>query len=341
MGGKNSKSYRNSMRRQKTIESNEELQMEIKNPIKFCKYKEIDEIGKMFFKLEEKTEKINYLRYLHFNDYMISLSHFSIQNADLKDDYSLIKYVYSYKDTFYNETFNVEYLQSFIESKVLKHPDVYEKAFHSDNSQERSMIFKDFLFNLHKSLIPKIKQIQLENGISEDDLNENTIMKKHSAIIYGLLYCEGDDWLKARIFFNLFKENGKLKQSQMLDYFLFMLFTTSTYSMCYSRTQLTKYKIIGDVDEENMVKAMKYFQVESIKSVVEYTNKLLFGEEKNNELLYEQFRQRCQISDKKKSASFLFNSKGIRYIHKKISGNTNDINDRSNRSSISSRGSVK
>ena len=38
MGGKNSKGYRNSMRRQKTIESNEELQMEIKNPIKFCKY---------------------------------------------------------------------------------------------------------------------------------------------------------------------------------------------------------------------------------------------------------------------------------------------------------------
>lgn len=328
MGGKNSKNYRKSLIRQKTIESNEELQMEIKNPIKFCKYKEIDEIGNMFFKLEEKTEKVNYLRYINFNDYMISLAHFTIQNADLKDDYNAIKYVYSYKDKFYDETFNVEYLQSFIESKILKHPDVYEKAFHSENSQERSLIFKEFLINLHKALIPKIKQIQLENGISEDDLNENTIMKKHAAIIYGLLYCDGDDWLKARIFFHLFKENGKLKKSEILDYFLFMLFTTSTYAMCYSRTQLSKFKIIGEVDEGNMIKAMKYFQIGTIKSVVEFTNKLLFGADQNNELLYEQFRQRCQISDRKESASFLFSSKGIRFMHKKVSGNTNDINFR-------------
>lgn len=328
MGGKNSKNYRKSLIRQKTIESNEELQREVKNPIKFCKYKEIDELGNMFFKLEEKSEKINYLRYINFNDYMISLANFSIQNADLKDDYNAIKYVYSYKDKFYEEIFNVEYLQSFIESKILKHPDVYEKAFHSENSQERSLIFKEFLFNLHKALIPKVKQIQLENGISEEDLNENTIMKKNTAIIYGLLYCDGDDWLKARIFFHLFKENGKLKKSENLDYFLFMLFTTSTYAMCYSRTQLSKFKIIGEVDEANMIKAMKYFQIGTIKSAVEFTNKLLFGPEKNNELLYEQFRQRCQISDRKESASFLFNSKGIRFMHKRVSGNTNDSNYR-------------
>ncbi len=173
---------------------------------------------------------------------------------------------------------------------------------------------------MHKGIIPKLKQIQLENGVSEEELNENTIMRKNSAIIYGLLFCEGDDWIKVRVFFNLFKENGKLKKSEELDYFLFMLFTTATYAMCYSRNQLNKYKIVGEVDQEDMGDVMKFFQTSTTKSLVEYTNKLLFGSEKNNELLYEQFKQRCEISDKKGSASFLFSSRGIRFMHKDISG---------------------
>ena len=319
MGGKNSKEKKNSKKRQ-SIETDVEIIAEQKKPIKLYKYKEIDEIGKMFFKLEEKTEKINYLTYIDFNDYMISLSKFTLKDADLPDNYKLIKYTYSCKDDFYNEQFNIEYLQSFIESKILKHEKVYQKAFHSENSQERALLFKDFLFYLYKGLMPKIKQIQLENGISEEEVNENTIMKKNSAIIYGLLFCAGDDWLKVRIFFNLFKENGKLKKSEDLDYFLFMLFTTATYAMCYSRSQLSKYKNIGELDQEDLGDVMKFFQVNTTKSLVEYTNKLLFGIEKNNELLYEQFRQRCEITEKKESASYIFSPRGIRYMYKELSG---------------------
>ena len=82
----------------------------------------------------------------------------------------------------------------------------------------------------------------IENGVNEDDIHENILMKKNAAIIYGLLYCEGYDWLKVRIFFNLFKDKDrKLKKSEDLDYFLFMLFTTATYCTCYARNQLSKY----------------------------------------------------------------------------------------------------
>lgn len=320
MGKKQSKSKKKAMQIRESIENDFEIKTEQKNPIKLYKYKEIDELGKMFFKLEEKSEKINYLTYIDFNDYMISLSKFSMENADLKDDYKLLRYKYSCKDDFYNENFNLEYLQSFIESKILKHELVYLKAFHSENSQERALLFKDFLFNIHKALIPKLKQIQLENGISEDEIDENTIMKKHVAIIYGLLFCGGDDWLKVRVFFSLFKDNGKLKKSEDLDYFLFMLFTTATYAMCYSRNQLSKYKNLGEVNKDEMDNAMKIFQMNTTKSLVEYTNKLLFGNEENNELFYELFRKRCEITDKKESLSFLFSSKGIRYMHKEISG---------------------
>lgn len=319
MGGKSSKEKKNRSVRQ-SIERPEDIQLELKNPIKLYDYKDIDEVGKMFYKLEEKKEKINYLKYIDFNDYMISLYNFSLKKADIKDDYTKIKYSYSCKENFYNELFNIESLQSFIESKILKHEKVYQKAFRSENSQERSSLFKDFLLNMHKGIIPKLKQIQLENGVSEEELNENTIMRKNSAIIYGLLFCEGDDWIKVRVFFNLFKENGKLKKSEELDYFLFMLFTTATYAMCYSRNQLNKYKIVGEVDQEDMGDVMKFFQTSTTKSLVEYTNELLFGSEKNNELLYEQFKQRCEISDKKGSASFLFSSRGIRFMHKDISG---------------------
>lgn len=320
MGGKQSKNKKKAAQIRQSMEKDEDIKNEQKNPIKLYKYKEIDELGKMFFKLEEKTEKINYLTYIDFNDYMISLSKFSLQNADLKDDYKLLRYKYSCKEDFYNEQFNIESLQSFIESKILKHEYVYQKAFHSDNSQERTLLFKDFLFNIHKGLIPKLKQIQLENGISEDEINENTIMKKHAAIGYGLLFCGGEDWLKIRVFFNLFKENGRLKKSEDLDYFLFMLFTTATYAMCYSRNQLSKYKNLGEVDKDEMDNAMKVFQMKTTKSLVEYTNKLLFGKEQNNELFYEQFRKRCEITDKKESPSYIFSSKGIRYMHKEISG---------------------
>ena len=320
MGGKQSKSKKKAAQIRQSMEKDEDIKNEQKNPVKLYKYKEIDELGKMFFKLEEKTEKINYLTYIDFNDYMISLSKFSLQNADLKDDYKLLRYKYSCKEDFYNEQFNIESLQSFIESKILKHEYVYQKAFHSDNSQERTLLFKDFLFNIHKGLIPKLKQIQLENGISEDEINENTIMKKHAAIGYGLLFCGGEDWLKIRVFFNLFKENGKLKKSEDLDYFLFMLFTTATYAMWYSRDKLSKYKNLGEVDKVEMDNAKKVFQTKTTKSLVEYTNKLLFGKEQNNELLYEQFRKRCEITDKKESPSYIFSSKGIRYMHKEISG---------------------
>ena len=145
-------------------------------------------------------------------------------------------------------------------------------------------------------------------------------MKKNAAIIYGLLFCEGDDWVKVKIFFNLFKENEKLKKSDDLNLFLFMLFITASYSMCYSRSQLSKYATLGEVDEDIMSDAMKIFQIDTTKKLVEFTNTLLFGKEQNNELIYEQFRQMCQITEKKESASFLFSSRGIRYMHKEVSG---------------------
>ena len=323
MGGKNcnSKSQSDSGKNKRlNFENDEEIENEMKRPIKLYKYKEIDEIGNMFIKFEEKSEKVNYLKYIDFNDYMISLSNFSIENADLPDSYSKIKYSYSCEDEFYNETFNIEYLQSFIESKILKHKNVYEKAFHSDNSHERTLLFKDFLLNLYKASLPKVKQIELENGIIEENVNENTIMKKNSAIIYGLLFCEGDDWLKVKIFFNLFKQNNKLKKSEALDQFLFMLFITATYSMCYARNMLSKYAALGEVDQDDMSDIMTIFQIDTTKKLVEYTNKLLFGREQNNELIYEQFRESCQVTEKKESVSYLFSSRGIRYMHKDLSG---------------------
>ena len=117
MGGKQSKSKKKAAQIRQSMEKDEDIKNEQKNPIKLYKYKEIDELGKMFFKLEEKTEKINYLTYIDFNDYMISLSKFSLQNADLKDDYKLLRYKYSCKEDFYNEQFNIESLQSLLNLK--------------------------------------------------------------------------------------------------------------------------------------------------------------------------------------------------------------------------------
>ena len=321
MGAKSCNSRSQTVKKKRIdFENEEEMENETQTPVKFYKYKEIDVLGNIFLKLEEQSEKINCLKYIDFNDYMISLSNFTIENADLPDTYNKIKLSYSCKDKFYDEVFNIEYLQSFIESKILKHKNVYEKAFHSENSHERTLLFKDFLFNLHKGSLPKIKQIEIENGIISDNENDNLIMKKNAAIIYGLLFCEGDDWVKVKIFFNLFKENEKLKKSDDLNLFLFMLFITASYSMCYSRSQLSKYATLGEVDEDIMSDAMKIFQIDTTKKLVEFTNTLLFGKEQNNELIYEQFRQMCQITEKKESASFLFSSRGIRYMHKEVSG---------------------
>ena len=103
MGSKNTKkkSKSNLKKAKTTIEgiddpmTNEEIKQELKNPVKLLKYSEIDEAEKLFFKLEEKSEKINYLKYLDFNDYMISLSKFSLKNADIHDNYTKIKLNYS------------------------------------------------------------------------------------------------------------------------------------------------------------------------------------------------------------------------------------------------------
>ena len=293
----------------------------LERPIAFTKYKEIEEEKNIFQKLESKEEKINLLFNLDFKDYMYSLKNFDLKTLDIPDDYSKTNYEYSMNDEFYSQPFTCDYLQSFLQNRILKHKKIYEKAFASDKRFDRTQIFKDFLYNLHKGTQLKLKQIESEKNIGtvDNQTEEKEILKRNSAICYGLLFCGGDNSNKLKIFFNLFRnKENKLKMSEGLSEFLLILFIIASYGMCHSRNLLTKYEKIGGFNKEVFTNILKYCQLQSSKALVGITNNLMFGKRNKDELTYDEFKELCILKDKKQSVGYLFSSIGIRFMQKMI-----------------------
>ena len=308
----------------------------IEKPITFTKYKDIEEEKNIFHKLENKEEKINLLFNLDFKDYMYSLKNFDLKTLDIPDDYTKANFEYSVNDEFYSQIFTCDYLQIFLQNKILKHKKIYEKAFSSDKRFDRTQIFKDFLYNLHKGTQLKINQVESEKKSENFDQsnNEKELLKRNSMICYGLLFCGGDNNNKVKIFFNLFRnKENKLKMSENLSEFLLILFIIASYGMCHSRNFLTKYPKIGGFDKELFKNVLKYCQLQNSKKLVGVTNNLLFGKLNKDELSYDEFKELCKLKDKKQSVGYLFNSKGIRFMQKMINDTVIDDKNKSKRKS--------
>ena len=266
--------------------------------------------GDKIYDLQEN--KFNYFRKMLFQDFLYSLVQFSGENATLEDDYNKANIDYSMKQPFFNEVFSTDYLQSFIENKILKHKALYEDAGTHENIVS---IFKEEFLEVNNSL--GLKLSQNAKGKGDENADKNTIVKKGDVIAYGILYCAGANYVKTRALFNLFEENGEVKKSDAFSDFLLALFLTASYCMASARNKLKKFNEIGPLEKDKLKELLEVSELKDCQNLVDVTNKLFFGEDLSLSLNYTNFKAKFADDDKNTSLAFLLSPSGVRFMLKK------------------------
>ena len=258
---------------------------------------------------ELQEGKFNFFRKINYKDFLYSLVNFSSENATLKDDYINVNNNYSMNDSFFNESFDNDIFQSFLENKILKH-----KAINNDllNNEKAVSIFKECFLSANSGLGLKLSQDAKMKGDSSVD--KNNIIKKGNCIGYGILYCQGKNYVKIESLFNLFQENSLVKKSEKLNSFLLSLFLIPSYGMLTARTKLEKYEEIGKIKKEQLKELMDTSELKDSQNLLEVTNKLLFGEDTYQSLNYSQFKSKFENNNKETSLAFLLSASGVRYM---------------------------
>ena len=258
---------------------------------------------------ELQEVKFNYFRKINYKDYLYSLVNFSNENATLNDDYINANINYSMNDSFFNEPFDNDIFQSFLENKILKH-----KAVNNDvlNNEKVVSIFKECFLGANAGLGLKLSEDAKQKGESSAD--KNNIVKKGNCIGYGVLYCQGKNYIKIKSLFNLFQENSLVKKNDKLNSFLLSLFLIPSYGMITARTKLKSFEEIGNITKEQLRELMDTSELRDSQNLVEVTNKLLFGEDTSQSLNYAQFRAKFENNNKETSLAYLLSASGVRYM---------------------------
>ena len=253
---------------------------------------------KDFLKLETTY---NLLRDININDYMYSLSHFSLETATQSDNYSPNPETYSKNDPFFNEPISSDLFQSFIENKMFKHPNLYTKV---GNNEVLASICKDCLLEIYRSLRMKLQQSDELDGLQKEDER----IKKYHLIALGILYCSGRNVSKVRLIHDLFKENNNFTNSKELKDFLLALFLIPSYCTLSARNKIGKMnKEIGELGNEKMKLILDTCELKDSKNLVQVTEKKIF---ENSNLNIENFKR--LFSDKENGIGYLLTCKGIR-----------------------------
>lgn len=255
------------------------------------------EADKEFSKLEGK---FNFFSEISMSDYMYSLSQFSNENATLADDYSKKPASYSSTEAFYTEPFPADIMQSFIENKLFKHPNLYTKAGEHPTS---ASIFKDMVANLHKNIDNKLSQYDKDQG------NEVIPFNKGTAVVFGIVYCSGMNVAKIKIMYDLFSENGKFGKTEKWSRFCLALFLLPSYAMLSARNKLASYEEVGEFPKDVLKKLFDASELKDSMNLVNVLNKQLFGED-NRTYTYDHFKSLFKKGEN--SIGWMLTAKGIR-----------------------------
>lgn len=247
--------------------------------------------------------KINFLVDISLSDYIHSLSKFSIESATLIDDYTIKNPSYSSNDGFFHEELPQDALQSFIENKLFKHPNVYKKAGSEEVLADR---FKEMMLSIQKSLISKLEQ---------HDKNKGYTFRKSHALAIGFLYCAGQFVQKCKLLFELFSNNGKLMQTESLSEFMLSLFLIASYCMLSARNKLATYEDIGEIDKETMKTILGNCELKDCENVLTVVNAALFEKDKK-EYTFTEFKELFNDNEQT-SLGWILSSQGIRSMLQK------------------------
>lgn len=252
-------------------------------------------------KLVQKIEQnYNLLTHLQLYYYLNHLDTFSIETATLKMDPKEFKTEFSSKGEF-DKLITVDEFQSFLENRILKEKELYTMA---GEDESLASTFKDILLGVYNDLSMKVGQYRGEN---------KPTLKKLHLIPLALLFCISTNIAKIKLFFDLFAEDGKLKQSKELDEFVISLFITASFCMVSSRIKLGKRnQKIGAVEANEAKKAVSCSELKDNQEVLKVFKETFF---KKDELTFEEVKS--LFENKKEGFGWMFNSKGVRNMLEK------------------------
>lgn len=252
-------------------------------------------------KLVQKIEQnYNLLTHLQLYYYLNHLDTFSIETATLKMDPKEFKTEFSSKGEF-DKLITVDEFQSFLENRILKEKELYTMA---GEDESLSSTFKDILLGVYNDLSMKVGQYRGEN---------KPTLKKLHLIPLALLFCISTNIAKIKLFFDLFAEDGKLKQSKELDEFVISLFITASFCMVSSRIKLGKRnQKIGAVEANEAKKAVSCSELKDNQEVLKVFKETFF---KKDELTFDEVKS--LFENKKEGFGWMFNSKGVRNMLEK------------------------
>ena len=252
-------------------------------------------------KLVQKIEQnYNLLTHLQLYYYLNHLDTFSIETATLKMDPKEFKTEFSSKGEF-DKLITVDEFQSFLENRILKENELYTMA---GEDESLSSTFKDILLGVYNDLSMKVGQYRGEN---------KPTLKKLHLIPLALLFCISTNIAKIKLFFDLFAEDGKLKQSKELDEFVISLFITASFCMVSSRIKLGKRnQKIGAVEANEAKKAVSCSELKDNQEVLKVFKETFF---KKDELTFDEVKS--LFENKKEGFGWMFNSKGVRNMLEK------------------------
>lgn len=252
-------------------------------------------------KLVQKIEQnYNLLNHLQLYYYLNHLDTFSIETATLKMDPKQFKTEFSSKGEF-DKLITVDEFQSFLENRILKENELYTMA---GEDESLSSTFKDILLGVYNDLSMKVGQYRGEN---------KPTLKKLHLIPLALLFCISTNIAKIKLFFDLFAEDGKLKQSKELDEFVISLFITASFCMVSSRIKLGKRnQKIGAVEANEAKKAVSCSELKDNQEVLKVFKETFF---KKDELTFDEVKS--LFENKKEGFGWMFNSKGVRNMLEK------------------------
>lgn len=252
-------------------------------------------------KLVQKIEQnYNLLTHLQLYYYLNHLDTFSIETATLKMDPKEFKTEFSSKGEF-DKLITVDEFQSFLENRILKENELYTMA---GEDESLASTFKDILLGVYNDLSMKVGQYRGEN---------KPTLKKLHLIPLALLFCISTNIAKIKLFFDLFAEDGKLKQSKELDEFVISLFITASFCMVSSRIKLGKRnQKIGAVEANEAKKAVSCSELKDNQEVLKVFKETFF---KKDELTFDEVKS--LFENKKEGFGWMFNSKGVRNMLEK------------------------
>ena len=201
----------------------------------------------------------------------------------------------------FDKLITVDEFQSFLENRILKEKELYTMA---GEDESLTSTFKDILLGVYNDLSMKVGQYRGEN---------KPTLKKLHLIPLALLFCISTNIAKVKLFFDLFAEDGKLKQSKELDEFVISLFITASFCMVSSRIKLGKRnQKIGAVEANEAKKAVSCSELKDNQEVLKVFKETFF---KKDELTFDEVKS--LFENKKEGFGWMFNSKGVRNMLEK------------------------